>query len=304
MSILLTGGTGFIGSALSGLIDERCRYVVRKKDKGKFKNEFVIENIDGKTNWDGAFQGCSSVIHLAGLAHSKTYTAKDFANVNVNGTHHLALQAANAGVKRFVFVSSIGVNGSSTLDKPFSSSSVPNPHNSYAKSKLEAELSLFKISAETGLEVVIVRPTLVYGPSAPGNFALLKKLVEKLPFLPFGLVDNKRDFISVMNLASFLVTCESHPNAAGHTFLVSDGKAVSIKQFTNAIANGVGKGLVQLPIPVSFMQFTARLLGKSVIAEQLLGSLEVDSSNAQEVLDWIPPYTMEQTMASLSENKK
>lgn len=304
MSVLLTGGTGFIGKTLASLVEDQWRYVVREKDCGKFKNEFVIDNIDGNTNWEGAFQGCYSVIHLAGLAHSKIHKAKDFSDVNVDGTRHLALQAAKAGVKRFVFVSSIGVNGSSTLNKPFSSSCIPNPHNNYAKSKLKAELALYEVSSDTGLDIVIVRPTLVYGPNAPGNFGLLKKLVKKSPLLPFGLVDNKRDFVYVKNLADLLITCEKHPDAAGHTFLASDGEVVSIKQFTNAIAKGLGKNLIQLPIPVGFMRFSARLVGKSSVAEQLLGNLQVDSSNTQEVLGWIPPYTMEQAMASLSENIK
>ena len=304
MNILITGGTGFIGGAFSELINERCRYVVRESGSGKFDNEFIVKSIDKYTNWNGAFQDCYSVIHLAGLAHSNGYTAKDFTTVNVEGTRHLAYQAAKAGIKRFVFVSSIGVNGLSTLDKPFSSFCVPNPHNIYAKSKLDAELALYDVSKETGLEVVIVRPTLVYGAYAPGNFWLLTKLVKKLPCLPFGLTGNKRDFIAVQNLADLLVTCANHPDAAGHTFLASDGETVSIKDFTNAIAKGLNKKLIQLPVPVSLMRFAARLVGKSAMAEQLLGNLQVDSSNAKEVLGWTPPYTMEQAMASLSENKK
>ncbi|MGB5118805.1 MAG: NAD-dependent epimerase/dehydratase family protein [Providencia rettgeri] len=304
MGIFLTGATGFIGKTLSNLLNERGRYAVRESGSGKFDNEFIVKSIDSNTNWKDAFQGCDSVIHLAGLAHSNVYTANDFTTVNVEGTRHLAYQAAKAGVKRFVFVSSIGVNGGSTLDKPFSSFSVPNPHNIYAKSKLDAELALYEVSKDTGLEVVIVRPTLVYGSNAPGNFGLLTKLVNKLPFLPFGLSDNKRDFIAVQNLADLLITCANHPDAGGHTFLASDGETVSIKDFTNAIAKGLNKKLIQLPVPVSLMRFAARCVGKSAMAEQLLGNLQVDSSNAKEVLGWTPPYTMEQAMASLSESKK
>lgn len=304
MSIFLTGATGFIGKTLSDLMREQCRYAVRKSGKGQFDNEFIIESIDNNTNWKGAFQGCNSVIHLAGLAHSNLYAAKDFTTVNVDGTRHLAYQAAKAGVKRFVFVSSIGVNGGSTLDKPFSSLSIPNPHNIYAKSKLDAELALNEVSNETGLEVVIVRPTLVYGANAPGNFALLTKIVRQLPLLPFGLANNKRDFIAVQNLADLLITCANEPNAAGHTFLASDGETVSIKEFTSAIGAGLGKAIIQLPVPVSLMRGVARFAGKSAMAEQLLGNLQVDSSNAQDILGWVPPYTMEQAMASLSENKK
>ncbi|BDA59932.1 NAD-dependent epimerase/dehydratase family protein [Shewanella xiamenensis] len=304
MSIFLTGATGFIGKTLSNLLNERCRYAVRENGSGKFDNEFIVKSIDNNTNWKDAFQGCDSVIHLAGLAHSNVYTSKDFTTVNVEGTRNLAYQAAKAGVKRFVFVSSIGVNGLSTLDKPFSSFSVPNPHNIYAKSKLDAELALYEVSKETGLEVVVVRPTMVYGAHAPGNFGLLTRVIKKSPCLPFDLTDNKRDFIAVQNLADLLITCANHPDAGGHIFLASDGETVSIKEFTNAVAKGLNKKLIQLPVPVGLLRFAAGLVGKSAMAEQLLGNLQVDSSNAKEVLGWTPPYTMEQAMASLSENKK
>ncbi len=302
--IFLTGATGFIGACLNESIG-MARCVIRTEGRNSDFQFYKVDSIDGRTSWEGAFEGITSIIHLAGVAHNRDLDPQYIRSVNTLGTLRLAKEASKAGVKRFVYVSSIGVNGTSTEEKyPYEPTSSPEPNGVCAKSKYEAELGLKKIAEETGLEVVIVRSTLVYGPRAPGNFAMLKKLVGKLCILPFGSANNRRDFIAVHNLADLLLTCAVHPDAAGHTFLASDGETVSIKQFTNAIANGVGKGLVQLPIPVSFMQFTARLLGKSVIAEQLFGSLEVDSSNAQEVLDWIPPYTMEQTMASLSENKK
>lgn len=247
------------------------------------------------------FENIRCVIHLAGLAHSRLYSEKEFQSVNLHGTLNFARQAAEAGVKRFVFISTILINGSSTSVAPFDAMSSPNPYNNYAKSKHEAEIGLKKIAEETGLEVVIIRSTLVYGPKAPGNFGLLTKLVKNLPLLPFGLSKNKRDFISVQNLADLLLTCANHPDAAGHTFLASDGFPVSIKEFTNAIAKGLGKSLIQLPIPISLMRFAAKLTGKTVMAEQLLGNLQVDSSNIKEVLDWVAPFTMEQSMALLTE---
>jgi nucleoside-diphosphate-sugar epimerase len=196
------------------------------------------------------------------------------------------------------------VNGHVTLEKPFSIFDEPKPLNSYTNSKYDAEIGLRKIAAETGLEVVIVRPTLVYGPNAPGNFGLLTKLVNKLPLLPFGLTNNKRDFIAVQNLADLLITCASHPNAAGHTFLASDMETVSIKQFTSAIAEGQGRKVFQLPIPVSLMRLAGKLMGKSAMVEQLVGNLQVDSSNLKEVLGWTPPYTMKQAMATLRDSSK
>ncbi|MFA0415174.1 NAD-dependent epimerase/dehydratase family protein [Vibrio renipiscarius] len=303
MKMLLTGSSGFIGRHLNSQgRDFRC--VVREKVKQANKDVFIIDKFDSSTSWSGAFTDINTIIHLAGLAHSNSFIAQDYQSVNVDGTLHLASEAAKSGVKRFVFVSSIGVNGSLTNGTLFTFNSNPSPHNPYTQSKYDAEIGLKKISQETGLEVVIVRPTLVYGANAPGNFGILAKLVNKLPLLPFGLTANKRDFIAVHNLADLLITCANHPNAGGHTFLASDGDSVSIKEFTNAIGKGLGKTIVQLPVPVSLMNLVASLVGKSAMAGQLLGNLQVDSSNVQDVLDWVPPYTMEQAMASLSENKK
>ncbi|MCU8082682.1 NAD-dependent epimerase/dehydratase family protein [Shewanella sp. SM23] len=302
MSILVTGATGFIGKELNLKVE--CRSVLRGCSSESDEKCFFIEQLDGVTSWNNAFVGIESVIHLAGLAHSDTFTLSDYRTVNVEGTLHFAREAAEAGVKRFVFVSSIGVNGFVSNCRPFTSAAKPMPHSDYAQSKYEAEIGLINISEETGLEVVIVRPTLVYGVNAPGNFGRLTKLVQKFTFLPFGLVNNKRDFIAVQNLVDLLILCARHPNAAGHIFLASDGETVSIKEFTNAIAKGLGKIVIQCPVPISLMKATSKVLGRSAMIYQLFSNLEVDSSNTKEVLGWSPPYTMEQAMASLSENKK
>lgn len=299
---LITGSEGFVGSNLVPFVISNSRLVTRRKSNNS-PDFFYVDNIMGSTNWNGAFNGIDVVIHLAGIAHSLN-NYSDYRAVNVEGTLQLAKSAVNEGVRRFIFVSSLGVNGSFTIEKPFTSFDAANPHNSYAKSKYDAELGLKKIAVETGLEVVIVRPTLVYGPNAPGNFGLLTKFIKKLSFLPFGLVNNKRDFIAVQNLADLLIVCATHPEAAGHTFLASDGKAVSIKDFTNAIAEGLNKKVIQLPIPVPLMHFVAKWLGKSIIAEQLLGNLEVDSSSTNKILGWTPPFTMEQAMQFLKESTK
>lgn len=302
-SILVTGVTGFVGRKLTALENDfRC--VVRQGEAHSFDNAFIVRSIDSSTEWEGCFDDVDSIIHLAGLAHSKNFSLNDYNLVNTAGTLRLAHKAAEACVRRFVFVSSIGVNGTSTQTEPFSLDSRPAPHNDYARSKYEAELGLKKIAEETGLEVVIVRPTLVYGPNAPGNFGMLTKLVKKLPVLPFGLANNRRDFISVQNLADLLITCATHPNAAGHTFLASDSETVSIKEFTNAIAKGLGKKVFQLPVPVVLMRLAGKLIGKSDMIEQLYGNLEVDSSNIKEVLDWTPPYTMAQSMSLLKHTDK
>lgn len=302
--ILITGATGFVGSKLTEILESK-RCVVRRGAQHHFSDYFEIEDLDAATNWDMAFSDIETVIHLAGLAHNANkFTAEEYENVNVLGTVALAKAAADSGVKRFVFVSSIGVNGTETQSKPFSSYMIAKPHNVYAYSKLNAEQALKKIQADTGLEVVIVRPSLVYGSAAPGNFGLLVKLIRNVSFLPFGLTRNKRDFISVQNLANLLVTCASHHNAVGHTFLASEGETVSIKEFTNAIAKGLGKRVYQLPVPVCLMRLAGKLLGKSAMVEQLVGNLQVDSSDLRQVLGWTAPYTMEESMALLNEQGK
>lgn len=299
LKILITGATGFIGRELLKKNKGNFRCITRNIELNSCDDWHIVPKIDGKTNWDGCLDGVSAIIHLAGVAHNKVNDDSEFQTINTEGTLCLARYAAKSRIKRFVFVSSIGVNGSKTKKFPFYPDSNPNPQNSFSYSKYETEKKLFELSIETGLEVVIVRPTLVYGPDAPANFRMLVKLVRRLPILPFGLAANRRDFISVQNLADFLVTCVTHPNAAGHTFLASDGETVSIKEFTNAIAKGLGKKAFQLPIPVGLMLLAGKLTGKSEMIEQLFGNLEVDSSKAKQVLGWTPPYTMEQSMASL-----
>ncbi len=301
MRIFLTGGSGFIGKLLAEIYPD-CRHVVRKARNSELNNTIVVDSIDANVSWDRCFDDIDTIIHLAGIAHRDVTSTEDYKEINTYGTLHLATEAVRAGVKRFVFVSSIGVNGTSTYKERFSVKSSACPHNAYSESKHEAELGLKKIAEETGLEVVIVRPTLVYGPNAPGNFGMLTKLVSKLPVLPFGLANNRRDFIAVQNLADLLATCAKHPDAAGHTFLASDSETVSIKEFTNAIADGLSKKVIQLPVPVSVMRFVGKLIGKSAMIEQLYGNLEVDSSNIKQVLGWTPPLTMKQAMATLRDS--
>lgn len=297
-NILLTGATGFIGRQFVRQFPvTRC--VVRSKNACSCKETFEVSELSAETNWGSAFESIDVIIHLAGLAHSSTYSLEDYKTVNVDGTIKLAKEAAAAGVKRFVFVSSVGVNGSNSDGTVFTPSSKPNPHNDYAWSKLQAELELKKLSETTGMDLVIVRPTLVYGPQAPGNFGLLTKWVGSVPVLPFGMAKNRRHFISVMNLCDLLASCASMPQAAGHVFFAAEFEALSTREFTDAIARGLNKHVWQLPIPVSFMKAGACLIGKSALASQLYGNLEVDSSNLNDVIGWTPPYTLEQSMRYL-----
>ncbi|MBY5947435.1 NAD-dependent epimerase/dehydratase family protein [Photobacterium rosenbergii] len=299
---LVTGANGFIGKEL---LKSNCNFksLYRLSVCDKVEPYYCIDKLDGSTQFGSAFEDVEAIIHLAGLAHSKSFSSQDYQTVNVEGTLNLAKQAAAAGVKRFVFVSSIGVHGF-TLNGKITEQTRVNPHNEYAKSKYDAELGLSEISKETGLEIVIVRPTLVYGFNAPGNFGSLSSLISRFPFLPFGMVENKRDFISVQNLTDLLITCAKHPNAAGQIFLASEGETVSTKEFTNAIAGGLNKTIIQLPVPVKLMKLVAKMTGRSAMIEQLVGNFEVDSSHAKATLGWQPPYTMKESMKTLIENKK
>ncbi|NOI77862.1 NAD-dependent epimerase/dehydratase family protein [Vibrio coralliilyticus] len=298
MKILVTGATGFVGQNLTQLKqDFRC--VVRAGKKHLYTDSYTVPTIDASTEWSNCFYDVDAIIHLAGLAHNKSYTDSEYRAVNTDGTLRLAFKAAEAGVKRFVFVSSIGVNGSNSYDSAFLPSDVAKPHNAYTQSKYEAESGLWDISNQTGLEVVVVRPTLVYGAAAPGNFGMLTKLVSSIPFLPFGLANNRRDFISVNNLVDLLVVCAKHKNAPGNVFLASENNTISTREFINAVASGQGRKVFQIPIPVSLMNFAGLMTGRSTMIEQLFGNLEVDSSNIKEQLNWTPPYSMKDVMAML-----
>ena len=299
MKVLLTGSTGFIGKEVSKLLkNKRC--VVRTVEDTLEGDVFVVETINGATNWEGAFDGIDSIIHLAGAAHGKISSTADFYETNLKGTINLAKSAVKNGVKRFVFVSTILVNGVSSTKKRFSPASSADPQSDYAKSKYLAEQALFRLSRETGLEVVVVRPTLVYGPNAPGNFHKLKKLVQLFPVLPFGKVENKRHIISVYNLAELLVTCSFHNAASGQIFLASDGEALSTRELVDAIAYGLNKKVLHLPIPTKLMAGMLRLLGMGSLVTQLFGNLEVDDSNLTNALGWKPPYPIKYSMKKLT----
>jgi nucleoside-diphosphate-sugar epimerase len=303
-SILITGSRGFIGQHCVKRFERSSTpdlvLLTRTLDPNEDNKQLTINLEDISSNVIS--YDIDVVIHLAGAAHLPNRKRKSdiclHRRVNTNATLDLARVLSQKGLKRFIFVSSILVNSSST-EIPLTEKSTPNPQTIFAQSKHEAEIGLTELSKEFGFELVIVRPPLVYGSNAPGNFGSLVKLASKTFILPFGLTNNIRSFISVGNLADFLFTCAHHPNAAGETFLVTDGTYVSTKKFTSAISEGLGKKLYQLPVPVSFMKFASKLLGKKKQAEQLLGNLQVDSSKAQSLLGWSPPETMQEAMKKL-----
>lgn len=254
-------------------------------------------------------RGVHAVVHCAARVHVMQDGAPDplqvYREVNVDGTLNLALQAAQAGVRRFVFVSSIKVNGESTLPgHAFSADDQPEPLDSYGVSKLEAEQGLWKIAAQTGMEVVIVRPPLVYGPGVKANFASMMRWVSLGVPLPLGRIHNARSMVALDNLIDLLVTCLKHPAAAGQTFLVSDGEDVSTTELLRRTARAMGRRALLLNVPASRLEMVASLLGKRAMAQRLCGSLQVNIDKTRSTLGWEPPLTLDQGLKKAVEGLK
>jgi len=303
--VLVTGADGFIGSRLVSVLSNNhiVKAGVRSSiSASKLAARFEIGEIIGTTKWCDKLAGVNTVIHLAAVAHNNSDDPNYIHEVNVNGTINLALQAVKSGVKRFVFISSISVLGRTNFT-PFNEKSLTKPYSSNAQSKLQAEKALLKIANESELEVVIIRPVLVYGEGAPGNFGKIVKLVQQMPFLPFALCGNKRSFISIDNFVDFISVCLTHPKANNEIFCISDGADVSIREFTDGIAMGLKKRLIQLPIPIYLFKLLGKITGKSELIDQLIGDLQVDSSKARDLLGWTPPYTMADTLSRLTRKK-
>jgi nucleoside-diphosphate-sugar epimerase len=218
-----------------------------------------------------------------------------FRAVNLEGTLNLARQAAKLGIKRFVFISSIGVNGVLTsVDKPFSETDETNPHNAYALSKWDAEQGLLNIANETGLEVVIIRPPLIYGHGAPGNFGAITRAIQRGWVLPLGAIHNQRSFVALENLVDFIITCITHPQAANQTFLVSDGQDISTPELIRGVAEALGVPARLLSVPTSILYAAGKLIGKGESIRSLCGNLQVDISKARSLLGWTPPISVKE----------
>ena len=303
MKFLVTGANGFVGKYLCAELlrqGQSVRAAVRFASSPIGNAEMaVVCAIDGGTNWKDALQGVDVVIHLAARVHVMKDVAADplaeFLKVNMRGTANLACQAAAAGVKRLVYVSSIKVNGEQTTEtQPFIESGEPNPQDVYAVSKWQAEQALQEVTQETGLEIVIVRPPLVYGPGVKGNFIRLLAAVDRGIPLPLASVRNKRSLIYLGNLADALIACASHPAAAGKTYLVRDGEDVSIPDMVRQIATGMGKPARLFPMPVMLLRGLGRLLGKLESVERVAGSLRINDGLIREELGWKPGFTSRQ----------
>jgi len=319
MKVLVTGATGFVGSELIRQLAARALDVVgcvRSADSvlPVGVERFVVDDLTKiDINWPLVLGSVDVVVHAAARAHIMNDEVLDplseFRKVNCDATLRLARAAAESGVKRFVFISSIGVNGCITT-QPFKELDNAHPHSPYAVSKYEAEQGLFEIGQETDMEVVIIRPPLIYGANAPGNFGSLMKWMQKGIPLPFGAIHNKRSLVALDNLVNFIALCADRnksPKAANEVFLISDNEDVSTTELLRKVASAFGKRSWLTPIPVSWMTFAAKLLGKEDVAVRLFSSLQVDSSKACELLGWKPVVTMDEQLKKIADavlNKK
>jgi len=302
--ILVTGASGFVGRQLCRDLKhkgESVRAAVRSLSEINSLSgteQVIIDNIGPNTTWHESLKGVDCVVHLAARVHVMKDNSDDplaeFRELNVRATINLAEQAAAAGVKRFLYLSSIKVNGEETLDKQkFSADDDPAPVDPYAISKYEAELSLHKIAATSTMDVVIIRPPLVYGPGVKGNFnKMMRWLVKGVP-LPFGMVNNSRSLVALDNLIDFIVVCMKHPSAPGEIFLVSDGEDMSTTVLLEKLAYMLGIPSRLIPVPIYILKFIAFLVGKKDLAQRLLGSLKIDIDKNRDLLGWTPPHSVD-----------
>ena len=321
MNILVTGATGFVGQAVITELLRQEHNVVASVRKHSADLPLKIKQVNtgelsSAINWHDVVSNMAVVIHLAARVHVMNDDSSDplteFRRVNTEATLNLAKQAVMAGVKRFIFISSIKVNGEMTgaaspypeeegIKERFTENDSFVPIDPYGLSKYEAEQGLLALAKDTGMEVVIIRPPLVYGPGVRANFASMVRWVNKGVPLPLGAVHNQRSLIALDNLVSFISHCIDHPKAANEVFLISDGEDVSTTELLQKVAKALGKKSRLIPVPVGLMTFAAKLIGKSDVANRLFGSLQVDSSKARNLLGWKPVITMDAQLKKTAE---
>lgn len=297
---LITGANGFVGSAVCRTLTDQDITVlpVVRRPQVTWPQVLVVEDIGPETRWDGHLEGIDVVVHAAARVHITKETDADplqaFRRVNTEGTINLARAAARAGVTRFVFVSSVKVSGEVTYGEPFNESEIPEPIDPYGVSKWEAEQALLQISRDTGLEVAIVRPTLVYGPGVKANFLSLLRLANTGIPLPFANCENKRSMVALPNLVDAILRCGRHPSAAGQAFFVSDGEDLSTGELIARLRHHLGRPKRLVPAPLGVLRRTLQSVGRSAIYDKLYGSLQVDIRRVRQSLGWHPPYSVEE----------
>lgn len=298
--ILVTGANGFVGSALCDVLAGRAVDVVPVVRRASDLHQRSIGDMTSATAWGEHLTGCDAVIHLAARVHvmddKSSNPLAEFRAMNVEATLNLARQATSCGVRRFVFVSSIKVNGEATTDQPFTAFDTPAPSDPYGISKMEAEQALLALSDATGLEVVILRPPLVYGPGVGANFLRLMQLVDRGIPLPLGSIHNRRSLVALDNLVDLLMVCALQPAASGQTFLVSDMHDVSIAELLDMLAAAMGRRSRLFRVPAWIITSAASMLGQSAAASRLLGSLQLDIRHTTSTLDWRPVVEMQEAV--------
>lgn len=306
--VLVTGASGFVGRRLMPALaasGRGTRAALRTPElltTAAPRGSAVVGDLGPTTDWRAALDGVSTVIHLAARVHVMQDSSADplaeFRRVNVAGTLNLAHQAAQAGIRRFVFVSSVKVNGEGTLPgHPFTADDIPGPADAYGVSKHEAELGLLELAGSTGLEVAIIRPVLVYGPGVGANFLVMMRWLYRGVPLPLGAIRNQRSLIAVDNLVDLVMTCLDHPGAVNQIFLASDGEDVSTTELLRRTAHALGRPARLISVPVPLLNMVALLLGKRDFSQRLCGSLQVDIGKTRSLLDWTPPLTLDAGLA-------
>jgi nucleoside-diphosphate-sugar epimerase len=298
MNALVTGANGFVGKAvMAHLKSLSCQVVGGVRHTIADRGFLTTPALEPQSDWSEVLRDIKWIVHCAGRAHvsagNSIESTAEFYRVNAAGTLNLAQQAATSGVKRLVFISSIGVNGQAST-QPFRETDQPNPREVYAKSKFEAEQGLRNIAAQGNMEVTIIRPPLIYGPAAPGNFGRLVEILHRGIPLPFGAIHNKRSLIGIDNLIDLIAKCLFHPAAANQTFLASDGEDLSTTDLMRRIGLALDKPVRLLPVPVPLLMVAASIVGKRELAEKICNSLQIDISKVSKLIGWNPPISVDE----------